>query len=262
MNSLTARLAQVLELGASGLTDKEIALRLGISHQTVESHWKKIRKHFAASSRTEVVARVAEQLKEKEVAALREELERLLFEIAERQRTEEQLRIANQRLQEALCAREEHIVRVIESRSQEYIRQANQEEPPAMPEPGHWQIQLESAIERSGIVVYQGEIDRGWRKLGATQNVSRFGFSAEDLVTSRVRIADRVPAEDLIRIQVELEAALAERAPKAVVAYRVAGADGSLRWMRDHMVFDYLPDGTPDQYFGIVVDIQDLKSEK
>jgi len=52
---------QVLVLAASGLTDKEIAVRLGISPDTVGTYWRRILAKYQAASRTEVVAKYAEQ---------------------------------------------------------------------------------------------------------------------------------------------------------------------------------------------------------
>ena len=51
---------QVLILAAGGLTDKEIAIRLGISPDTVGTYWRRILAKYQAASRTEVVAKYAE----------------------------------------------------------------------------------------------------------------------------------------------------------------------------------------------------------
>jgi len=51
---------QVLVLAAGGLTDKEIAIRLGISPDTVGTYWRRILAKYQAASRTEVVAKYAE----------------------------------------------------------------------------------------------------------------------------------------------------------------------------------------------------------
>lgn len=52
---------QVLVLAAGGMTDKEIALRLGISPDTVGTYWRRILAKFQAASRTEVVAKYTEE---------------------------------------------------------------------------------------------------------------------------------------------------------------------------------------------------------
>lgn len=57
----TGRELQVLELAAEGNTDKQIAQVLDISKDTVASYWRRILLKYDAVSRTEVVARHAEQ---------------------------------------------------------------------------------------------------------------------------------------------------------------------------------------------------------
>jgi DNA-binding CsgD family transcriptional regulator len=52
---------QVLVLAAGGLTDKEIAVRLGISPDTVGTYWRRVLAKYNAASRTEVVAKYMDQ---------------------------------------------------------------------------------------------------------------------------------------------------------------------------------------------------------
>lgn len=62
---------QVLVLAAGGLTDKEIAIRLGISPDTVGTYWRRILAKYSAASRTEVVAKYTEQRAQASVENLR-----------------------------------------------------------------------------------------------------------------------------------------------------------------------------------------------
>lgn len=62
---------QVLVLAAGGLTDKEIAVRLGISPDTVGTYWRRILAKYHAASRTEVVAKYAEERSRAAVENLR-----------------------------------------------------------------------------------------------------------------------------------------------------------------------------------------------
>lgn len=55
LNSLTARECGVLELLASGQTNKEIARSLGASHRTIEVHRRHIMEKMAASSLADLV---------------------------------------------------------------------------------------------------------------------------------------------------------------------------------------------------------------
>ena|GEM_PF-2716884 len=54
--SVTARQAQILELAASGLSDKEIGHRLTISHRTVRTHFERLFTDYQVHSRSGVVA--------------------------------------------------------------------------------------------------------------------------------------------------------------------------------------------------------------
>jgi DNA-binding NarL/FixJ family response regulator len=59
-HDLSPREMEVLSLAAKGLTNKEIAYRLGISERTVQFHMNSIFNKTATSSRTEAVALAAQ----------------------------------------------------------------------------------------------------------------------------------------------------------------------------------------------------------
>ncbi len=79
---LSPRQREIMELAAGGMTDKEIALQTGLSIGTLRSHWDRMRARLDASSRGEVIARAAEEMRR----ALTEEVE-VLRHALERQRT-------------------------------------------------------------------------------------------------------------------------------------------------------------------------------
>ncbi len=56
--TLSVRQRQVIELIANGLSDKEIAVRLKISEETVATHLKRLYLHLAVHSRAALVAKV------------------------------------------------------------------------------------------------------------------------------------------------------------------------------------------------------------
>jgi DNA-binding CsgD family transcriptional regulator len=58
-HDLSPREMEVLDLAASGLTNKEIAYRLGISNRTVQFHMNSIFNKTGTNSRTEAVALAA-----------------------------------------------------------------------------------------------------------------------------------------------------------------------------------------------------------
>lgn len=73
MISPTNKEREVLSLVSTGLTTKEIADRLNLSHHTVESHRKNLRKKFQAKNSAELIQKIllAEyQLRQKTEAPL------------------------------------------------------------------------------------------------------------------------------------------------------------------------------------------------
>ena len=60
--TLSPRLIQIVNLAAEGLTDKEIARKLGVSTSTVDFHWKRLRAMYELGTRTGIVVRVLRQM--------------------------------------------------------------------------------------------------------------------------------------------------------------------------------------------------------
>jgi DNA-binding CsgD family transcriptional regulator len=58
MNSLTNKEREVFALVSSGLTTKEIASRLNLSHHTIESHRKNLLKKFQAKNSAELIQKI------------------------------------------------------------------------------------------------------------------------------------------------------------------------------------------------------------
>lgn len=72
--ALSQREASVLVLAARGLTDKEIARRLGLSRRTVGTYWERMRDKLGRHTRTQLVHRLVRAEPERES----EELPKLL----------------------------------------------------------------------------------------------------------------------------------------------------------------------------------------
>ncbi|MCW5942811.1 MAG: PAS domain-containing protein [Fimbriimonadaceae bacterium] len=95
---------QVLFYAAQGMTDKEIAHRLGISRETVLTYWRRIRLRHGSASRTEVVAKSLQIKASEKINEVEDHNQRLLFEIAERKRMELLLVQASSRLRTLMDA--------------------------------------------------------------------------------------------------------------------------------------------------------------
>src|SRR4051812_37715463 len=56
MNTLSQRESEILQLAAEGLTDKEIAVRTGLSTATIRTYWDRIKEKLKAINRAHATA--------------------------------------------------------------------------------------------------------------------------------------------------------------------------------------------------------------
>jgi len=73
--TLTPRQAEILALASKGLTDKEIARRLGISPCTVRSHLHHVYQYNGLPNRTAAVRYLLERVWHKHLVASRDEVQ-------------------------------------------------------------------------------------------------------------------------------------------------------------------------------------------
>lgn len=79
--AVTGRLADVLELCSQGLTDKEIATRLGIAVATVDTHWKRIRERYGDLPRAGIIAKWIREQVETDPESAQKRLEALATQL-------------------------------------------------------------------------------------------------------------------------------------------------------------------------------------
>lgn len=83
---------QVLQHSMSGLSDKEVAVRLGLSLDTVKTYWKRIRLKVGGQTRPEIIALLLERGSNVALEDCRAEIENLRKQIAASRLIEENYR--------------------------------------------------------------------------------------------------------------------------------------------------------------------------
>jgi DNA-binding CsgD family transcriptional regulator len=73
----TRRIDQIVELASQGFTDKEIAQQLGLSKNTVDTHWKRLRAKLGVPNRTAAVMAHLRETVERQSQELREAHDKL-----------------------------------------------------------------------------------------------------------------------------------------------------------------------------------------
>lgn len=96
---LSEREEEVLLLSTKGLTDKEIARKLGLSIATVNTYWVRIRTKLGGANRAELVAAAMQQNAQMTLTARELENQQLISEIVRRSEAERQLVAEQARLQ-------------------------------------------------------------------------------------------------------------------------------------------------------------------
>lgn len=236
-DALSGRLRQVLELAAEGLTDKEIANRLGIQPQTVESHWKRLRQVYSTSSRAHIVAKALEARHRNELDDIERERDLLLLETAERRRTQEELtRVLKER--NALLA---------EIR---YRKSANER---ARDERLERLERMEEAVEKSGVIVSRGIFGDAWTKLFMTRNFEQTGYALEDVLEGRLSPADFIEPSDLGELVARLEAGIPQGIDDYEIEYRFKHADGRPGSFREWIRLERNEAGVPTHYTGVAI---------
>ena len=117
---------------------------------------------------------------------------------------------------------------------------------------------LEQAVEASDTIYYEGEIGGLWRKHWATENSEKIGLSAASFVSGDTRIADLIPAQDLLAIMASFEKTLTDGLASVVTLYRVRQPNESYRWVRDRMTVLRNEAGEAVRYFGCATDVTEL----
>ena len=231
-----SRETELLTLAAQGLTDKEIAKTLGISIDTVDTYWRRIRNRYSVSSRTEAVARAVSEELTRALERERLEKERLLREMAERHRVERELRNLMQRLEERVANRTEQLQDALDR-----LRA------------------VQAVVEGTGAVVWWSRGEPPWPVLYISENVSQWGYRPDEITAGNVLLKDIMHPEDVPEFFNDLDASL--KCPYRLLdrEYRLRTRTGDYRLIRERLV--YLPnqsDGS-SRVQGIQMDITGTK---
>ena len=244
---ISPRMSEVLRLAANGKTDKEIALILGISAHTVTTHWKRLRRHFDATSRTEVVAKVTAKEAAGQSKLDQEERDRLLFEIAERERAELKLQEVVKELNETIKERNELIANAYKSREN-----ANRDLVNRIAE-----LETLNRIMRDfGCIANEGKHGASWTKDWVSEVIEIHGYNVKDVVDGTVTVFDTLHPEDLPDSLSECAAAL-PTGGNILLAHRFISKNGETRVLLDFLKLAPADPNGIGKMVGFAIDITD-----
>ncbi|MEZ5335351.1 MAG: PAS domain S-box protein [Methanolobus sp.] len=119
---------------------------------------------------------------------------------------------------------------------------------------------LETVIKSSPAVVFFWKPDEDWRVEFVSENISQFGYEADDLMSGKVLYGDIVHPSDMERLTMEYDIFSGEE--NLSFEYRILTKTGEVRWVDERSVIKRDPEGNLQYIQGIIVDITERKNVK
>ena len=114
--------------------------------------------------------------------------------------------------------------------------------------------ELERIIARSPSVAVLWSAEEGWPVKFVSESISQFGYSAQDLVSGRVRYLDIIHPDDKARVIDEVRAHTLSGHPEYQQEYRIVRKDGQVRWVDDRTAVRLDSGGRITHHEGILTD--------
>ena len=114
-------------------------------------------------------------------------------------------------------------------------------------------------VENSPIVLFRWKAAEGWPVETVSNNVTRFGYDPEELLSGRVLFFSLVHPDDLERIAAEVKEFCRSGASSFQQEYRILTRDGQVLWVDDRTVVERDAGGRITHFQGVLMDISDRK---
>ena len=115
-------------------------------------------------------------------------------------------------------------------------------------------------VEASPVVLFRWENKPGWPVTYVSQNVSRWGYSADEFLQGGIDYKEIVHPDDRLWLYDEVTRYLSQRREEYMQEYRILSADGKVLWVDDHTTVFYDASGEVQVIEGVVTDITSRKT--
>nr|WP_321498240.1 PAS domain S-box protein [uncultured Methanolobus sp.] len=119
---------------------------------------------------------------------------------------------------------------------------------------------LETVIKSSPAVVFFWKPDEDWKVEFVSENISQFGYQAEDLMSGKILYGDIIHPSDVERLTMEYDIFSGEE--NLSFEYRILTKAGEVRWVDERSVLKRDAEGKLQYIQGIIVDITERKNVK
>lgn len=114
-------------------------------------------------------------------------------------------------------------------------------------------------VENSPVTLFRWKAARGWPVEFVSENVSRFGYAPDELLSGKVSFADLIHPDDLERVRAELRGHGADGCDSFSQQYRIVTCSGQVRWVDDRTTAERDEWGVVSHYQGILMDVTETR---
>lgn len=118
---------------------------------------------------------------------------------------------------------------------------------------------FQHVVNRSPAVVFVWRIAEGWPVEFASENVTQFGYTSEDLVSGRVSWPGITHPDDLVWLEDEVKGYFERGVKEFCQQYRLIAKSGDVRWVQDRTIAIENEEGQVTHYAGVIMDITEEK---
>ncbi len=116
------------------------------------------------------------------------------------------------------------------------------------------------AVVASPMVLWRRKLENGWPVQYVSDNVERWGYSAEQLLDGSRWFTTLIHPDDLALVLGEVERCIHERCPEFVLEYRIRTGVGSYIWIEDYSRLHRDTAGEVQYLEGLLIDISARKA--
>ncbi|MCQ1535896.1 PAS domain S-box protein [Methanosarcina sp. KYL-1] len=118
---------------------------------------------------------------------------------------------------------------------------------------------LKTVINNSPAVVFLWRNEENWPAELVSENVTQFGYTAEDFLSGKVLYGSIVHRDDIAAVTSALENCIREGHESFEMEYRIFTRKGNMRWVDERTFIQRDSEGKATHFQGIVVDVTERK---
>ncbi|WP_367343689.1 PAS domain S-box protein [Methanomethylovorans sp.] len=111
----------------------------------------------------------------------------------------------------------------------------------------------------SPVIAFLWRAEPGWPVVFVSQNISRFGYQAEEFTSGKLLYSDMVCPEDLGSLTADVSDFERQGQPYFIKEYRILTRSGEIKWVTERSMLARDEMGGPSYYQGIIIDITHIK---